>query len=645
MAKIRYIEDKDGGIVLPLTHERAVVDSDGVTLETKLGMKQDTAKSVTHSELVALRDEGKLIPGTMYRVTDYVATVRDNALYSEARSANHPFDIIVTAIDESHLSEECLAAPHEGDTYFAAQNLFAWRIWYTIDNDTATYDWADPVNGKGVIYRMIDENANDIGYDFKGILFARYPIHPLEGYEGALSNIDGWYLGCKYSNDAAPAGISVDTTAEAQWFYTFSHLTDGWDDPTDASLRKGVSAVYNVTIPSIMRTNARFLSNNVFINGAFAQGKFTEFGWTQMSTTHAMHIDAMGDTSQNTFFGYAGSIQSMSQMRHNICVGDFRHNRIATDFEGNIIVAGDISFNDLWMGTTVIRARSFFHNNGGGLSSDSVLRATGAISYNTFSARFNDNRITAGGEIAGNVFAANFHDNTVNATGDIDNNDFGDSFYSNTITVTGAFQGNTINGYCYGNSVTCGNFTHNELSYFSGNTISTTQGVNSNVFGPYFEGNTLAGRLTSNRFASGQTRYCSLTDIVGCTFGGILEYMTVPSVSGKRFTHCDVKGGLRGTASVPLTLDNDAFFLASAAGVTRRVTIEGSTGGKIVATWMDGDAPKGVIKTQGGEWTDIGLVTEGSIINLLEALKAAGKINTYTMIWDSSDGKWEFSFT
>ena len=36
MAKIRYIEDKDGEIVLPVTHERGVIDSQGKNLETKL---------------------------------------------------------------------------------------------------------------------------------------------------------------------------------------------------------------------------------------------------------------------------------------------------------------------------------------------------------------------------------------------------------------------------------------------------------------------------------------------------------------------------------------------------------------------------------------------------------------------------------
>lgn len=42
MAKIRYIKDENEEIVLPVTHERGVVDSQGTNLETKLAGKQAT---------------------------------------------------------------------------------------------------------------------------------------------------------------------------------------------------------------------------------------------------------------------------------------------------------------------------------------------------------------------------------------------------------------------------------------------------------------------------------------------------------------------------------------------------------------------------------------------------------------------------
>ncbi len=122
--------------------------------------------SITWSELKALRDAGELLPGQQYRITDYTFTTTD----TDTSSAGHVFDIIVTAEDESHLEEEAFATHHAGDTYFANNKLEAWRLWYSLDNDTNRFAWADSTNGKGVVYRMIDEFNNDIPYDFKNCL-------------------------------------------------------------------------------------------------------------------------------------------------------------------------------------------------------------------------------------------------------------------------------------------------------------------------------------------------------------------------------------------------------------------------------------------------------------------------------------------
>lgn len=46
-ASIRYVEDKNGDVFFPVTHQRGVVDSDGNNLETALASKQDTLVSGT----------------------------------------------------------------------------------------------------------------------------------------------------------------------------------------------------------------------------------------------------------------------------------------------------------------------------------------------------------------------------------------------------------------------------------------------------------------------------------------------------------------------------------------------------------------------------------------------------------------------
>ena len=125
--------------------------------------------SITWSDLKAKRDASELTPGMQYRITDYTCTTTQDA----TTSAGHVFDIIVTADDESTLNEVARAAKHEGDSYFANNDLNAWKIWYCLDNDNTRFGWADSTNGKGVIYRMIDEFNNDVPYDFKNIQFYR----------------------------------------------------------------------------------------------------------------------------------------------------------------------------------------------------------------------------------------------------------------------------------------------------------------------------------------------------------------------------------------------------------------------------------------------------------------------------------------
>lgn len=219
---------------------------------------------ITYAELKSLRDNGKLVPGCKYRMIDYETTTSQEG----TQAAGHPFDLILTALDEKTLDEKCSAiqSARDVDRYFANNNLGAWEVWYCLDNDLNRFRWAvcegitigngeaffncqdyglfnyksvdyyayrfdigaiygtvhavwcyilfnnsdinvgdTPIyaivntkdiadsdegyfqemsevaqlpvikitkdNGKGVIYRLIDENLNDICYDFKNILF------------------------------------------------------------------------------------------------------------------------------------------------------------------------------------------------------------------------------------------------------------------------------------------------------------------------------------------------------------------------------------------------------------------------------------------------------------------------------------------
>ena len=183
------------GLSLFWNNVKNIIDTDKIETNnaiTNLDTRVDTVEgalanqiiSITYTELKTLRDSGQFVPGQQYRITDYTCTTTQ----TNTRSAGHAFDIIVTADDESTLNEVARAIQHTGDSYFVDCDLNVWNIWYCLDNDTTRFAWADNTNGKGVIYRMIDEFNNDVPYDFKNIQFARdwSTIAPDSGLSGTI---------------------------------------------------------------------------------------------------------------------------------------------------------------------------------------------------------------------------------------------------------------------------------------------------------------------------------------------------------------------------------------------------------------------------------------------------------------------------
>ena len=136
--------------------------------EALTGITTDLMTNVTYNELVSLRDNSQLKPGMLYRMTDYVTKVYDED--GEITSAEHPFDLILTAINENTLDENCRVALHEGDEYFSECKVEAWEVKYSLDNDIARFKYADIENGMGYICYMKDEWSNEAPFDFKNIL-------------------------------------------------------------------------------------------------------------------------------------------------------------------------------------------------------------------------------------------------------------------------------------------------------------------------------------------------------------------------------------------------------------------------------------------------------------------------------------------
>ena len=190
---------------------------------------------VAYSELCHLRDHHKLSPGTYYRIIDYVTTVTNDP---EARSAGHPFDIIVLATVNHTLSEMAMAAltTREGGEYFQNANMAAWRIWYSLDNNTTRFQWADWGAGTGVIYRMIDEYNNDCPYDFKNVQFKRYRVGESWADCVNLNNGASDYMGIYELEDL----VYEWNWEDYDWSYTF-WLYNNAGLVCDASILNGMS--------------------------------------------------------------------------------------------------------------------------------------------------------------------------------------------------------------------------------------------------------------------------------------------------------------------------------------------------------------------------------------------------------------------
>ena len=238
----------------------------GVT-ENWINETTETLKSVTGStieitwsDLKAKRDVGELTPSQLYRIIDYQCTT----IESDTLSAGHQFDIIVLALSKNTLSEQAYAALHSGDTYFANNNLSAWKLWYCLDNDTTRFAWADSTNGKGVIYRMIDEFNNDVPYDFKNIQFK----HPR------------------------------NTTEYPYYYYTFASSTV--EANTDLSLSTTQNIYLNKILPNI-NSSKQYINRILFI-GSNCYGNTFGVNCYNSSFLDTCYFNIFGNTcSMNTF--------------------------------------------------------------------------------------------------------------------------------------------------------------------------------------------------------------------------------------------------------------------------------------------------------------------------------------------------------
>ena len=265
-----------------------------------------------------------------------------------------------------------------------------------LDNDTSRFAWADEVNGKGVIYRMIDEFNNDVPYDFKNIQFER------------------------------------DGSSFYEYYFTFTWINEDdtiWDASVHPELTDDAgegSRVFS-NIMSSAKDYLYILNDNVFIADYDDEyGIF--YGWYSNTIKDNFVGNTIGDNFSNNVIGSWFRYNTIGYGFYNNIIGyGFRNNAVGSNFDSNTI--GDY----------------FDYNTVGDSFSDNTIGD--GFSDNTVGYGFRDN--TIGNDFLDNTVGNGFSDNTIGNY--FCNNTVGDSFSDNTIGND--FRNNAIGNIFYSNTV------------------------------------------------------------------------------------------------------------------------------------------------------------------------------------------------
>ena len=376
--------------------------------------------TVKYDQLVYMKTNGALISGAQYRIVDYdfVSSI------SGIISGNHKFDIVVTATSSNTLSEEACALYNDDDTYFDDCDICGWKLWYCLDNDSTRFDWADAVEGKGVIYRMIDEWGNDCPYDFKNAKFWD---------DDADAEV---YTFCAYDRTALDEMVDLSVVANTNDYINtgsiYAHVLVGVYNNVIES-RISDSGMMTLSAPKFVCNDANYVEDKgfqgIYNNRVIGGNKFgynigncsimsggVEIGcYVKNVTIDIFSTDiVIGDRVDNVSIGKNCDIVEVHSSSSRITIGDFC---------GSIVVGA--SCCDVVIG-----------------NSNANVQLEG---YNTnITMGSNNDTITVGSYTDNNSFGNSCENITVGQH--CDGNVFGD--YCTGITTNSSCTCNTFGAYC-----------------------------------------------------------------------------------------------------------------------------------------------------------------------------------------------------
>ena len=452
-------------------------------------------ENITYSQLKYLRDNSKLIPGCYYRITDYQCTTSQ----VNTKSAGHQFDIIVRADSENKLNEEASAIQHEGDEYFANNNLNAWQIWYCLDNDTTRFEWADSINGKGVIYRMIDEWNNDVPYDFKNIQFYR------------KFNFST-YLWSDIPKDNT--GVPCYTFSSEGKYSTTSSFTD-------MSLSKS-NRIYSNIIKKYINSNIQILNNNCFFGESCHDNYFE----------NSCYNNTLGNWCYDNIFGNDCNSNSIDEnCGDNFFEDSCDSNNIDKYCSGNFLEEGcasnsfDRYCNNNFLGKHCSRNKFYM-----------------SCSNNNLGDSCNDN--TFDSYCSSNLLKNSCYHNSI-----------GQSCYSNILGFNSSY--NSIGKYCYNNAF--GNFCSSNTIGESCSYNSFGNHCSYNIFGNNFNRNSLGNNCESIEFSYSKGDTTKFNYYQYNYFGNGCKYILLRGIetasSTAQVQNYKFAQGLQGTSDNYLAID------------------------------------------------------------------------------------------
>ena len=452
------------------------------------------------------------------------------------------------------LSEKALAILHDGDTYFTNAKLQGWQLWYCLDNDITRFAWADATNGKGVVYRMIDEFGNDCPYDFKNIQFKRYKISSVKN-----SNTND-LVGTYYGINNGPATVD---SANFVWAYTFCGIAANTDEDP--------SRYEDGEVPSLDTQHSIDLSLNSGYatdpdGGGYASpvdmacfnNRLRPHRVSQtVDDTTESHPQALADI---VFLSIATVWTCNDTKRFEMSA--FHDNSFGTDCT-HISIGGKSYCNDFHGAVLYCIFNQYVQaNNFGGMVLNNTF--SGYVGYNSFSGYVGYNSFS--GYVKNNTFSGYVKNNTF--SGDVQYNSFSGNVKNNTFSgyvgynsFSGNVDSNTFSGNVKNNTFS-GNVYWNTFSeYVKNNTFSGDVQYNSfsgNVYWNTFSGyvgynsfsgdvyrNTFSGYLDSNTF-SGNVQYCS--------FEGKCSYCSFPGASSTAMQYLRQCGDTEGTITARVTV-------------------------------------------------------------------------------------------